>query len=54
MYDILYAIIDHVYVTGDQMQSYVLYGCICLIIVLSSVLLDLVYRVFRHLWRGAR
>lgn len=54
MYDILYSIIDHSYSSGDSMQQYIIYGCVCLIIMFSAVFLDMVYRVFTHFWRGGK
>lgn len=54
MYDVIARIIDHQYTTGDSMQQYIIYGCVCLIIIFSVVLIDLVYRVFSHFWRGGK
>ena len=54
MYDVLYRIIGHQYTTGDSMQQYIIYGCVALIIIFSVVLIDLVYRVFSHFWRGGK
>lgn len=54
MYDILFNIIGHSYTTGDSMQQYIIYGCICLIIVYSVVFIDLIYRIFSHFWRGGK
>lgn len=54
MYDLLETIVDHVYVQGDSMQQYYIYGCICLIIILTVVFLDFIYRVFSHFWRGGK
>lgn len=51
MYDMIYDIISHVYVTGDTMQQYVLYCCCALIIILTAVFIDMIYRVFSHFWR---
>lgn len=52
MYDIVSSIIDHVWVsnyTGDQ--QYIFYICGALIIVILAVVVDLIYRIFRHFWR---
>lgn len=54
MYQVFYDIIDHVYSTGDQMQSYILYGCIACIIIFAVVLIDMIYRIFSHFWRGRK
>lgn len=54
MYDIIYGLIDHSYTTGDSMQQYVIYTCCALIILLTVVFIDMVYRVFSHFWRGGK
>lgn len=54
MYDILNRIIDHAYTQGDSMQQYIIYGCVCIIIIYSVVFIDLVYRIFSHFWRGGK
>lgn len=51
MYDIISSIIDHAWTTGDSSQQYIFYICGALIIVLSAVFIDLIYRIFRHFWR---
>ena len=51
MYDIISTIIDHAWINGDGTQQYIFYICGALIIVLSSVFIDLIYRIFRHFWR---
>lgn len=52
MYDVIAQIINHNYVTGDQMQQYIIYTCCACIIIFSVVFLDMVYRVFRSFWRS--
>lgn len=55
MYYIIYDIIDHVYESnygGDQ--QYIYFICGALIIILTVVSIDLVYRVFSHFWRGGK
>lgn len=54
MYDRISYLIDHAWTTGDSAQSTIYYICGALIIVLSAVTLDLVYRVFSHFWRSGR
>lgn len=54
MYDILERMINHSYVQGDSMQQYIIYGCICVIIIYSVVFIDLTYRIFSHFWRGGK
>lgn len=54
MYDQIAYLIDHVWTTGDSAQSTIYYICGALIIILTAVTLDLVYRVFSHFWRSGR
>lgn len=54
MYDLIYDLVDHAYVTGDSAQQYIFYICGALIIVLTAVTLDMVYRVFSHFWNGRK
>lgn len=52
MYDIIKNIIDHSWISnnaGDQ--QYVYYICGALIIVITAVVIDLIYRIFSHFWR---
>lgn len=52
MYDIINQIIAHTWITqGANEQQYIYYTCSCLIIILTVVFIDLIYRVFRHFWR---
>lgn len=52
MYDVIEEIINHTWTTGDSSQQYIYYICGALIIVLTAVFIDMVYRVFSHFWRG--
>lgn len=52
MYDLIEAIIGHSWTTGDSSQQYIYYACVCIIVMLFAVVIDLLYRGFRHLWRG--
>lgn len=54
MYDIIERIIAHSWTNGDSMQQYIVYGCVCLIIIYSVVFIDLIYRIFSHFWRGGK
>ena len=54
MYDIIRSIIDHSYTTGDTMQQYIIYTCCVLIILYSTVFIDIIYRIFSHFWRGGK
>lgn len=45
MYDIIAEIIDHTWLTSDSMQSYIVYTCCALIIVLTAVFIDMVVRI---------
>lgn len=52
MYDIVSSIIDHVWqsnYTSDQ--QYIYYICGALIVLITCVLIDIVYRIFSHFWR---
>ena len=52
MYDIISDIINHSWVTqnaGDQ--QYIYYICGALIVILTVVFIDMIYRVFSHFWR---
>lgn len=52
MYDIIYSMIDHSWqsnYTSDQ--QYIYYICGALIIVLTVVFIDLIYRVIGHFWK---
>lgn len=52
MFDIIQDIIDHTWITqnaGDQQYIYYIAGA--LIVVLTVVFIDLVYRVISHFWR---
>lgn len=52
MYNIISNIINHAWITqsaGEQQYIYYIAGA--LIVILTTVFVDLVYRVFRHFWR---
>ncbi len=52
MYDIISDIIGHSWqsnYTSDQ--QYIYYICGAMIIILMVVVIDMMYRVFRHFWR---
>lgn len=51
MYDIINGVIDHSWSTGSSEQQYIYYICGALIILLTCVFIDVVYRVFRHFWK---
>lgn len=51
MYDLIYDIISHAYVQGDSLQQYIIYTCCALILILTVVFVDMIYRVFAHFWR---
>lgn len=52
MYDIISQIIDHSWSTNSSEQQYIYYTCSALIIILTIVFIDMIYRVFSHFWRG--
>lgn len=52
MYDVISNIINHEYISnynGDQ--QYIYYICGAVIVILTVVFIDMIYRVFRHFWR---
>lgn len=52
MYDLISNLIDHTWITqnsGEQQYIYYIAGCV--IVIGFVVVIDLVYRVFRHFWR---
>ncbi len=51
MYDLISGLIDHPWVTNSSEQQYVYFTCAALIILLTVVVLDLIYRVISHFWR---
>lgn len=52
MYQVVYDIINHAWVNGDSLQSTVVYVCGALIIILTCVFIDMIYRIFSHFWHG--
>lgn len=52
MYDVIYNIINHAWSTGDSIQQYVIYTCCALIIILTCVFIDMIYRIFSHFWHS--
>ena len=55
MYDIISGIINHTWqsnYSGDQQYIYYIAGA--LILILTAVFIDLIYRVFSHFWNGGR
>lgn len=54
MYDLISQIIDHSWSTGDSAQQYIYYICGSMIIVLTAVTLDMIYRVFSHFWTSGK
>lgn len=52
MYDIIDQIISHAWETSNSAQQYIMYTCCALIIILTVVFIDMIYRVFSHFWRG--
>lgn len=51
MYDLISNLIDHSWSTGSSEQQYIYYICGALIIMLTCVFIDMIYRVFSHFWR---
>lgn len=54
MYDVVKSIIAHTWDTSSYSsseQQYIYFVCGSLIIILTVVFIDGIYRVFRHFWR---
>lgn len=51
MYDLISNLIDHSWSTASSEQQYIYYICGALIIILTCVFIDMIYRVFSHFWR---
>lgn len=54
MYDLIQNIIGHTWETSNYStteQQLIYYVCGSLIIILTVVFVDLMYRIFRHFWR---
>ena len=57
MYDIISGIIDHAWNTNNYNtteQQIIYYTCSAIIIILTTVFIDLIYRVFSHFWSGKK
>lgn len=51
MFEIIQSIIDHAWISqGAGDQQYIYYICGSLIVILTCVFVDLVYRVLYHFW----
>lgn len=53
MYDLIFEIIGHAWDSsyGSSEQQYIYTVCCVMIIILTVVFIDLIYRVFRQFWR---
>lgn len=51
MYELISNIINHSWATGTSEQQYIYYICGALILVVVTVVLDMVYRIFDNMWR---
>lgn len=55
MYDIVSQIINHNWITTNAgEQQYIYYICGALIIILTVIFIDLVFRVFSSFWRSKK
>ena len=52
MYDIISNIINHSWATSASEQQYIYYICGALIVLLTCVFIDMIYRIFSHFWHG--
>lgn len=50
MYSIIESMINHAWETQNSMQQYLVYTCCALIIILTVVFIDMIYRIFRGFW----
>lgn len=50
MYNIVSQIIDHSWYQGGNDQQYIYYICGAIIIMLTAIFIDIIYRVFRGFW----
>lgn len=51
MYNIIANLIGYTGSTGSNYYSYIIYGCISIIILFTAVVIDMIYRTIRHFWR---
>lgn len=51
MYDLISRLIDHSWTTNTSEQQYIYFISGALIIVLTVVIIDLIYRAISHFWR---
>lgn len=52
MYDLISGLIDHSWIsTGASEQQYIYFTSCALIIILTVVVIDLIYRCISHFWR---
>ena len=52
MYDIIENLIGHAWVTGDSSQQYIFYTSAVLVLLFSTVFIDLLYRVINGIFKG--
>lgn len=53
MYDIISQIINHTWESSSygNEQQYIYFTACSLVIILTVIFIDLIYRIFRHFWR---
>lgn len=54
MYSIVENILNFTGSSSYNYESYIIYTCAALTVILTVVFIDLVYRVFTHFWRGGK
>lgn len=52
MFEVVSNIINHALSANDDAQYVILYICGALIIILTCVFIDMIYRIFSHFWHG--
>lgn len=52
MYEVICNILGCPIEVGSAAYDAVIFACLALIIILTIVFIDMIYRVFSHFWRG--
>lgn len=52
MYEIICNILGLSIEVGSTAYDAVIFACLALIIILTAVFIDMIYRVFSHFWHG--
>lgn len=52
MFEAIFNILGLTFEAGTPEFQAVLFACLALIIILTCIFIDMIYRVFSHFWRG--